>query len=288
MADVYIAYSHHDRTEARAMAIALEKWGYTIWWDDKILPGADWTLETRNNSRETKCLLALLSTSFFASKFLEVYCRIAASRGILVPVLIQDNLSLDGVPFIPRGTQILDVSKWRLTRDADNLASLLSVVSKLVGRRPERSETSRRVEFRAVRLSIPGNQREGNDVFVSYKKDDRKVVFEFIKIFRDFGFSAWWDEMIPAGRNWGYEIDQALMRSRCVVVFWTPKSVLSQEVYSEAEYGMQKGAYFPILLERCQVPPRMSRAQWVDVTQGQPLENEKFHLLIEQLKNKVE
>jgi hypothetical protein len=93
--------------------------------------------------------------------------------------------------------------------------------------------------------------------------------------------------MIPAGRNWGYEIDQALTKSRSVVVFWTPKSVLSEEVYSEAEYGMKKNSYYPVLLERCEPPPRMSRNQWVDVTQGKPLENEKFHYLIEQLKNKV-
>jgi hypothetical protein len=183
MVDVYIAYSHHDRIEATAMVIALRQWGYKAWSDDKILPGADWTSVTKRSVRQAKCVLALLSTSFIDSKYLEIYCQDAASRGILVPVLIQDHLDLDSISFIPRGTQFRDVREWRLTRDADKLTSLISVVSKLVGRPPVRSEASRPVEFRAVRLSNPGDQREGHDVFVSYKKEDRETVSPFVQIF---------------------------------------------------------------------------------------------------------
>jgi hypothetical protein len=86
----------------------------------------------------------------------------------------------------------------------------------------------------------------------------------------------------------GREIDKALMQSRTFVVFWSTKSMLSEEVYGEAEYGMTKSAYFPILLERCQVPPRMSRVQWVDLRSDKPLESEAFHRLIDQLKKRIQ
>jgi hypothetical protein len=128
MVDVYIAYSHYDRTEATAMVIALQQWGYKTWSDAEILPGADWTSVMKRSVRQAKCVLALLSNSFLDSEYLEIYCQDAASRGILVPVLIQDHLDLDSASFIPRGTRFLDVREWRLTRDADKLASLISGV----------------------------------------------------------------------------------------------------------------------------------------------------------------
>ena len=86
----------------------------------------------------------------------------------------------------------------------------------------------------------------------------------------------------------GIAIDRALTSSRCIVVFWTPQSTQSEEVYSEAEYGMRKNAYFPIKLQECEIPPRMTRVQWVDLTNKAPLDSEKFHLLVDQLRKRVE
>jgi hypothetical protein len=286
--DVFLAYSRSDGTEAKALALALRRWGYSVWYDMDILPGADWVSEIVAQYRKSVCLIALLSESSMKSLHVRTYVQFGIGRGNLVAVAVQDRLDESAVSDIMGNASVLDISEWRLTRDPKQLDVFLRAVSDVVGRMPVWVEQASLSVFRASRLRITGDKRGGHDIFVSYKREDSDAIKEYIQIFKDFGFSVWWDQLISAGENWGFAIDQALMKSRCVVVFWSPRSVASQEVYSEAEYGISKNAYFPILLETCSIPPRMTRAQYVDVTRGRPLGSEGFHLLIDQLKKKVE
>jgi hypothetical protein len=287
-ADIFLAYSRSDETEAKALQHALKNWGYSIWYDADILPGADWKSEIEQQFRKSDCVLALLSESSLKSTHLKHYIAHGLARGNLLPVAIQDRLDLKTASPIPQGTPIVDISEWRLTRDPRKLDNLLANISKIVGRNPIWTDSAGKTTFRATRLEVPGERRSGYDIFLSYKSEDRRHVASFVEIFRSFGFSVWWDQMISSGQNWGFAIDRALTSSRCVVVFWTPQSTRSEEVYSEAEYGMQKNAYFPIKLQECEIPPRMTRAQWVDLTREAPLDSEKFHLLVDQLKKRVE
>jgi hypothetical protein len=273
-ADIFLAYSRSDETEAKALRHALKNWGYSIWYDADILPGADWKSEIEQQFRKSDCVLALLSDSSLKSTHLKIYIEHGLARGNLLPVAIQDRLDLETTSFIPKGTPIVDISEWRLTRDPRRLDNLLANISKIVGRSPIWTDSKGKTAFRATRLEV-------------YKSEDRQHVASFVEIFGSFGFSVWWDQMISSGQNWGFAIDRALTSSRCVVVFWTPQSTPSEEVYSEAEYGMQKNAYFPIKLQECEIPPRMTRAQWVDLTREVPLDSEKFHLLVDQLKKRV-
>jgi hypothetical protein len=287
-ADIFLAYSRSDETEAKALQHALKNWGYSIWYDADILPGVDWASEIKQQFRKSVCVLALLSESSLKSGYLEVYIKWGLARENLLPVAIQDRLDLESYSPIPKGTPIVDICQWRLTRDPRKLDNLLAKISQIVGRSPIWTDSTGRTEFRATRLEVPGERRSGYDIFLSYKSEDVLHVASFVEIFKSFGFSVWWDQMISSGQNWGFAIDRALTSSRCVVVFWTPQSTQSQEVYSEAEYGMRKNAYFPIKLQECEIPPRMTRAQWVDLTHKAPLDSEKFHLLVDQLRKRVE
>jgi hypothetical protein len=99
------------------------------------------------------------------------------------------------------------------------------------------------------------------------------------------GLHIWWDAFIKPGANWGLSIEKALQESRSVAVFWTPMSVVSEEVYTEANHGMRINALFPILLEDCRVPIRMSRIQYLDLTR--PNADQAFDSLILTIKNKI-
>jgi hypothetical protein len=286
--DIFLAYSRSDETEAKALSLALTSWGYSIWYDTEIKPGAVWEEAINDQFRRSTCVVALLSESSLKSFYVRVYLEKAMADGNLVAVAVQDRLDDAAVRKILGETRVLDISEWRLTRDPRKLDEFLLAVSAIVGRKPVWTEAKEKPPFRASKLQIPGDQRDGHDIFLSYKREERESVREFVTIFTNYGFSVWWDHLIPAGANWGFAIDRALQISRSFVVFWTPLSVGSQEVYSEAEYGMSKNAYFPVLLERCEVPPRMRRNQWVDLTRSKPLDSEPFHVLIDQLKNKIQ
>src|SRR5579862_4615611 len=287
-ADIFLAYSRSDETEAKALTHALKRWGYSIWYDADILPGADWKSEIEEQSRKSDCVLALISESSLRSQIFAVYIAHFLEKRNLLPVAVQDRLDPEMTSALLKGTPIVDISQWRLTRDLRKLDNLLAKISQIVGRRPVWTDSAGKTEFRATPLEVPGGRRSGYDIFLSYKSEDRPRVASFAEIFESFGFSIWWDQLISSGQNWGFAIDRALANSRCVVVFWTPHSTSSEEVYSEAEYGMRNNAYFPIKLQECEIPPRMTRAQWVDLAGQAPLDSEKFHLLLDQLKKRVE
>ena len=39
MSEIFISYARSDREKAKAIAEALERQGYKVWWDPKIPPG---------------------------------------------------------------------------------------------------------------------------------------------------------------------------------------------------------------------------------------------------------
>src|SRR5215475_6322449 len=133
-ADIFLAYSRSDETEAKALQHALKNWGYSIWYDADILPGVDWQSEINQQFRKSVCVLALLSESSLKSGYLEVYIKWGLARGNLLPVAIQDRLDLESYSPIPKGTPIVDISQWRLTRDPRKLDNLLAKISQIVGR----------------------------------------------------------------------------------------------------------------------------------------------------------
>ena len=42
MPDVFISYARADRKHVRLIALALQKEGFSVWWDPKIKPGKKW------------------------------------------------------------------------------------------------------------------------------------------------------------------------------------------------------------------------------------------------------
>jgi hypothetical protein len=113
-------------------------------------------------------------------------------------------------------------------------------------------------------------RRPGHDVFVSYKREDRPKVAPYVERLTASGLQVWWDALIATGANWGLAIERALKLSRSVAVFWTPQSVASEEVYTEANYGLRIDSLFPVLLEPCEIPERMKRVQYLDLTLPHP------------------
>ena len=146
-ADIFLAYSRSDKTEAKALQHALKNWGYSIRYDADILPGADWMSEIKQQFRKSVCVLALLSESSLKSRYIEVYIKWGLARENLLPVAIQDRLDFESTSSIPKGTPIVDISQWRLRRDPRKLDNLLAKISQIVGRNPIWTDSTGRTNF---------------------------------------------------------------------------------------------------------------------------------------------
>lgn len=77
------------------------------------------------------------------------------------------------------------------------------------------------------------------DVFISYAREDqataRLLAAETIRL----GYRVWWDDELPAHRNYGDVIAERIEAAKAVIVIWSRHSVASEWVRAEANRGRE-------------------------------------------------
>lgn len=128
-----------------------------------------------------------------------------------------------------------------------------------------------------------------SDVFVSYSSHDRDRVASLANALEEAGVSVWWDRRLVPGDVYETEIDDALTKARVVLVVWTPASVASQWVRSEADFGRNKGILVPVLLESCETPRPFDRLHTADLRKWKGDKgNQHFPELLEAIRSRIE
>lgn len=119
------------------------------------------------------------------------------------------------------------------------------------------------------------------DIFISYKREDKHLAEDTIHQLQAAGFSVWYDERITPHTSWDETIEAEIAAAKAVVVLWTPRSVTSEWVRTEADYAKEKGKLVPVMLETCSVPLAYRRTQTVDLSSwdGNPADR-RFQKLV--------
>src|SRR5262249_36117506 len=73
------------------------------------------------------------------------------------------------------------------------------------------------------------------DVFISYSRSHREFTRTLAKELEEKGITVWWDTDLIAGESFRDRIIQELKACKAAIVIWTPDSVHSDYVLSEAE-----------------------------------------------------
>src|SRR5262249_41224026 len=87
------------------------------------------------------------------------------------------------------------------------------------------------------------------DIFFSYSSADRERVRPIRDALAEQGFEVFWDQEVPAGKDWDTWIRQHLAKSKCAMVVWSATSVSSDNVRHEATVAKQHGELVSVLLE---------------------------------------
>src|SRR5437868_3229161 len=104
------------------------------------------------------------------------------------------------------------------------------------------------------------------DVFISYKREDAARVRKLVAALRDAGLAVWWDEDIPPSAPWEATIEQALADAKAVIVCWSPASVASENVRSEARVAREDGRLIQVFVKPCTPPLFFGERQGVDLS----------------------
>jgi formylglycine-generating enzyme required for sulfatase activity len=104
------------------------------------------------------------------------------------------------------------------------------------------------------------------DVFLSYKREDAEIASRIVDALRESGVSVWWDDGITPRQAWDTEIEQAISAASTVMVLWSPRSIVSEWVRTEAHYGKDRGKLVPAIIEPCTIPIAFALTQTVNIS----------------------
>ena len=99
------------------------------------------------------------------------------------------------------------------------------------------------------------------DVFISYKKEDRALAERAVKALEGAGYSVWWDDRITPLEHWDRLIENEIEAAKAVLVLWTARSVESDWVRIEANFGAENSKLVQARIGACKTPLAYSMLQ---------------------------
>jgi formylglycine-generating enzyme required for sulfatase activity len=153
MSDIFISYSSEDRDKAKAIAEALKRQGFSVWWDRSIPPGKTFDAVIEEALDAANCVIVLWSHTSVSSDWVKTEAAEGKQRGILIPVLIDDVK----IPLEFRRMQAADLKDWVGKLPHLGFDNLLKAVAGILGRpvQPgQRTNEVRDIEPEKVHISI--------------------------------------------------------------------------------------------------------------------------------------
>jgi len=133
VSDIFISYKREDEVRVGRLARALEKVGFSIWWDRGLPGGESWRANIASALESARCVVVVWSQGSVGVEgaFVRDEAGRAMARGLLVPVMI-DRV---GPPLGFGELQAVDLSHWRGSPSDPFFRDLVGVIrAKLEGK----------------------------------------------------------------------------------------------------------------------------------------------------------
>ena len=126
---IFLSYAHGDQAQAQRLTAALQRLGYTVWWDALIEGGTRYAKSIDAALAAAGAVIVLWSRNSVESDWVRDEAAQGRDRHRLVP------LSLDGTqpPLGFRQIQVIDLSGWRGRIDAPQMTALRRAIDAATG-----------------------------------------------------------------------------------------------------------------------------------------------------------
>lgn len=104
------------------------------------------------------------------------------------------------------------------------------------------------------------------DIFISYNREDAEIAQAFRDALASEGYAVWWDASLRSGETYDEVTEAALRAAKAVVVLWSPRSVASRWVRSEATIADRNKTLLPVTIEPCERPVMFELTQTADLS----------------------
>ena len=146
MAFVFLSYERKDSETARVVADALGNAGHTVWWDQHIKGGAQFSKEIERALERADAVVVLWSASSVDSAWVRDEAATGRDAGRLVPARIDATFP----PLGFRQYQTIDLSGRKIRPGSEGFAALLDTIAAMVSTGERSTETSVRSDSEAT------------------------------------------------------------------------------------------------------------------------------------------
>jgi formylglycine-generating enzyme required for sulfatase activity len=129
MSDIFISYKREEQATARKLANALEREGWTVWWDPKLRAGERFNDVIEKALKESKCVVVMWSKLSVESLYVKDEATYALKRNKLVPIMIEEV----ELPFRFEDLHTPSLLGWDGSHDAPEFRRLVGDIGSIVG-----------------------------------------------------------------------------------------------------------------------------------------------------------
>lgn len=178
MADIFISYSSEDASRIRPLAEALDKQGWSVFWDRKIPPGKTWREVIGEALESARAVIVAWSETSAKSRWVQEEADWGLKRNVLIPFFIEDVEPPLGFGAI----QAANLTDWMGGSNHAGFQLLIGALSDLLGtakaKLPKPLTTEPDFEKRRVDAVAPSNAALGQsmDVFVQVRFPDSEYL----------------------------------------------------------------------------------------------------------------
>ena len=128
MTDLFISYARPDRSKIEPLVLALEKAGYSVWWDHEIVGGVAFAQEIERRLNAARAVVVAWSVHGLQSEWVMDEASAAKGAGKLVPI----SLDASQPPLGFRQHHVIDFSAWKGDSDAEAFVALCNSLIRYV------------------------------------------------------------------------------------------------------------------------------------------------------------
>ena len=132
MSDVFISYKREERSAAQALAAALEKEGWSVWWDLELVGGEHFDDAIQAELDKARCVIVLWSKLSVKSDFIKDEATYALNQGKLLPVFLEKVKA----PFRFLRLHTIDLVDWGENRESELFRKLVDNIADKIERPP--------------------------------------------------------------------------------------------------------------------------------------------------------
>ena len=160
MSDIFISYKREEQPVARKLADALQKKGWSVWWDPKLRAGEHFDDAIERALNDAKCVIVMWSKLSVKSRYVKDEATYALNRNKLVPITIEEV----DLPFRFEGIQTGQLIDWDGSDNFPGFQKLVADIVSILGAPPveleERERKDAKVEAKRERKTQIEQKKE--------------------------------------------------------------------------------------------------------------------------------